>query len=207
MEAIIGAAAEYACLNRKLGHWFKPEEGISFNNADDSCKNLKSAIEPHIMNLVNTVRRRLAGESVNLIAARVSGPNPEETIIALPSTRSCGLFPAIPKEKKNTSLSAAESPQGPHHAVGKAKGTEKDGHSGDNGKYLIGVLVAFFVVIVATILFCVCRTRTVKNVRPWKFGLTGQLQKAFVLSPYDYSHSFSNSCILHPVKSLIFYFL
>ncbi|XP_074336159.1 uncharacterized protein LOC141673310 isoform X2 [Apium graveolens] len=193
MEAIIGAAAEYACLNRKLGHWFKPEEGISFNNADDSCKNLKSAIEPHIMNLVNTVRRRLAGESVNLIAARVSGPNPEETIIALPSTRSCGLFPAIPKEKKNTSLSAAESPQGPHHAVGKAKGTEKDGHSGDNGKYLIGVLVAFFVVIVATILFCVCRTRTVKN-----FGDSGSSghqgssnNKLWLL----------DNCLLHLVRS------
>lgn len=103
------------------------------------------------------------------------------TIIALPITRSSGSFPAIPKEKIEPSLSPPESPQVPHHAVGKAENTEKeDGHSDDKWKYIGGVLVAIFVVIVGTIMFCVCRTRAVENIRPWKSGLTGQLQKAFV---------------------------
>lgn len=141
------------------------------------------------MSLVNTVRRRLAEESTNLAASRVSGTSAEETIIALPSTRSSGSFPAIPKEKKSPFLGPAEPPQAPHHTVAKLDTEKADGHLGDKWKYVVGVLVAIFVILVATIIFFVCRTRAVKNIRPWKPGLSGQLQKAFVTGiVFIYTH-------------------
>ncbi|KAK1382171.1 Protein MALE DISCOVERER 2 like [Heracleum sosnowskyi] len=176
---------------------FKHEEEDSSENAEDGFDEyLTSAIEPQITNLVNTVRRRLAEESINLFAAPVGESSNGEPIISLPSTRSSGSFPAIPKEKKKASLSPAESPQVPHHAVGKAKNMEKeDGHSGDKWKYVVGVLVAIFVVIVATIMFYVCRTQAVKNIKPWKSGLSGQLQKAFVTGvPKLNLHELETAC-------------
>nr|XP_017233188.1 PREDICTED: protein MALE DISCOVERER 1-like [Daucus carota subsp. sativus] len=193
---VTGAAAEYGCLNRKFGHWFKSEEGSSSENAEDCCENLTSAIEPHIKSAVNSIRRRLAEESTNLAATPASGSFPEEPIIALPSTRSSGSFPAVPKEKKNTSLAHAETPQVPHHAAAKPKKLEEaDRHSGEKWKYLVGVLVALFVVLVATIIFFVCRTRAVKNITPWKSGLSGQLQKAFVTGvPKLNLHELETAC-------------
>lgn len=46
-------------------------------------------------------------------------------------------------------------------------------------KYYIAVpLVAFF--LITSVLICICRRRNVVTIRPWKTGISGQLQKAFV---------------------------
>lgn len=133
-------------------------------------------------NLDGTVRRRLAEQSSNLAAAPSSSASAAEPIIALPSTRSSGSFPAVPKEKKEPLPSHAPAPSKPHHAVAQPENANKNagGHSGDDWKYIVGISVSVFFALVVTVLCFVCRTRAVKNIRPWKTGLSGQLQKAFV---------------------------
>lgn len=133
-----------------------------------------------MMNLDDIARRRLAEKSSNLAAAPASGVSSTEPIIALPSTRSSGSFPAVPKEKKEPLPSSAPSKS--HHAVAQPENTNENagGHSGDKWKYIVGISVPVFFALVVTILCFVCRTRAVKNIRPWRTGLSGQLQKAFV---------------------------
>ncbi|KAK1356674.1 hypothetical protein POM88_049930 [Heracleum sosnowskyi] len=161
---------------------FKFVEGSSCNNADNGCDTPSSSSEPQ--NLNDIVRRRLAAQSSNLAAAPARGASRSEQIIALPSTRSSGSFPAMPKERKKNPLPPAPSPtKPPTIPVGESRKTS--GHSGNMWKYIIGILSAVLVSVVALALFFFFRTRPGPDSQdtsvPWKTGLSGQLQKAFVI--------------------------
>ncbi|XP_017221929.1 protein MALE DISCOVERER 2 isoform X2 [Daucus carota subsp. sativus] len=218
---VSGAAAEYSCVNRKLGHRIfhchilslknkeaftkaetrlkaelvstqiqetlnhylrmlpspKFEESLFTDDAEVFCNNPRSSSESH--NLDNTVRRRLAEQSSNLAAAPATGASAAEPIIVLPSTRSSGSFPAVPKEKKEPLHSPAPAPPKHHHSVAQPQNANNR-YSGDEWKYIVGILVAVFFALLVTFICFVCRNLAVKNIRPWKTGLSGQLQKAFV---------------------------
>lgn len=223
---VSGAATEYGCVNRKLGHCIlhcdilspkkteafmkaesllkaeifssqiketlnrylhmfpslKFEEGPFSDNTEVCCNNPPCSSESHMKNLDDIVRRRLAEQSSNLAAAPASSASAAEPIIALPSTRSSGSFPAVPKEKKEPFPSDAPAPSKPHHAVAQPEYANENtgGHSGDDWKYIVGISVAVFFALVVTVLCFFCHTRAVKNIRPWRTGLSGQLRKAFV---------------------------
>lgn len=212
------AAVEIGCVNRKIGHcishgglesmkksksflptkWmpiyylnmlpmFKFEESSSNNNGNNCCDTLASSSELQIMNMYDVVRRRLEEQSSNLAAAPARGASPAN-IIALPSTRSSGSYPAVPKEKKIHSLPPVPSPaEAPINPVIESKKTseETSGYSGNIWMYIIGISSAVLVSVVALALFFICRTRTrtrtpADTSNPWKTGLSEQLQKAFV---------------------------
>lgn len=168
-------------------------KGSSHGHADDCCDHIPTgSSEPHLIqnvqNLVTVVRRKLVEQSSNLAAVPASGGSPPDHIISLPSSRSSGSFPAVSKPKKKQSPAPAPTPVKPstHEARNNPVRQFKQPigkHTSDGGntwKYIVGIASGVFLVIVATTLFLICRTHAAKTIGPWRTGLSGQLQKAFV---------------------------
>ncbi|KAL1811238.1 hypothetical protein ACET3Z_021303 [Daucus carota] len=101
-----------------------PGVGFSYTNTSSELYTAGGSFESH--NLDNSVHRRLAEQSSILAAAPATGASAAEPIIALPSTRSSGSFPAVPKEKKEPLHSAAPAPTKHHHAVAQPQMPRKD---------------------------------------------------------------------------------
>ncbi|KAK6133521.1 hypothetical protein DH2020_032735 [Rehmannia glutinosa] len=190
-------AAEVGCVNRKFGHciWqsvlkqsqkstpssFKFGSQSSHDQADDSRSNLTGVIW-NVDNRVNNVRRVLVEQSSNL-AAIPPTPVQLEPVIALPS-RSSGSFPAISYAKKLSpapvlSPSRQESTNADTTNPGSVS-QPNAGKSGNSVKLIVGLSVAVFLLMVAVAMCIVCRSRAARTIGPWKTGLSGQLQKAFV---------------------------
>ncbi|KAF7803313.1 protein MALE DISCOVERER 2-like [Senna tora] len=136
--------------------------------------------------LVNFERRNLLDESSNLAAAPVSVA-PTQQIISLPTTISSGSFPAVSTAHNNQNQSASPLPAPASNGneanrrsppADDASGTETG--NGIAWKYIIIVLGVLVLIIVLVIIFCLWNKRAVKAIRPWKTGLSGQLQKAFI---------------------------
>ncbi|KAI3466743.1 hypothetical protein Pfo_023406 [Paulownia fortunei] len=169
---------------------FKFGSESSHNQADDSQSNLtdlpESGVIWNVDNQVNNVRRILVEQSSNLAAIppNVGTPGQLEPVIALPS-RSSGSFPAIPNRKK---LSPAPVPSPTSSQEHKTTDTTNPGavsqptagKSGNSLKLIVGLSVVVFLLIVAAAMFIICRSRAARTIGPWKTGLSGQLQKAFV---------------------------
>ncbi|KAI3805137.1 hypothetical protein L1987_27218 [Smallanthus sonchifolius] len=139
----------------------------------------------------NVVRRKLAEQSPNLAAA----PSPRDGIgppkvIALPTTRSSGSFPAVPKKPPPPppppppTPPPALSPDTSNETQPPINPTPANGREeSSSDKWKIWVIVSFCIlllIIIAIALWCVCRSRAVKTIGPWRTGISGQLQKAFV---------------------------
>ncbi|CAI9755180.1 unnamed protein product [Fraxinus pennsylvanica] len=168
------------------------------HHADDSCSNQRSSLEPDVIenvkNLVNNARRILVEQSSNLAAAPANIRSPSDPIIALPS-RSSGSFPAVTNRKKPAPLvpspilppqhepsNTTNPPPDSSGAVSKPNDKQSPAgeKSGNSWKYIIGISSAVFLLIIVAAVFVICRSKVVQTIRPWKTGLSGQLQKAFV---------------------------
>jgi len=170
------------------------------NYAGISCSNLPSAIEPYVIenvkNVANNARRILVEQSSNLVAAPANIRSPSDPIIALPSSRSSGSFPAIPNRKgpppvpipsptpppQNETHNTTNPPPNSSGAV--SKPTDKPSHDGEkfknSWKYIVGIASAVILLIFVVAVIVICRSRAAQKLSPWKTGLSGQLQKAFV---------------------------
>ncbi|KVI00943.1 Leucine-rich repeat-containing protein [Cynara cardunculus var. scolymus] len=139
----------------------------------------------------NVVRRKLAEESPNLAAA----PSPNDgfgppKIIALPSSRSSGSFPAVPKDKKAHAINQPPSyglvqgsPEESSSTSSQPPTNDQPPQSRMNSykcRILIAISCIVLLLIIGIALCFVCRTRAVKTIGPWRSGISGQLQKAFV---------------------------
>ncbi|KAD4179436.1 hypothetical protein E3N88_28027 [Mikania micrantha] len=135
--------------------------------------------------VVNVVRRKLAEESLNLAAAPsrrdVTG---SPKIIALPTTRSSGSFPAVPKNPPPPSSPPQPQPQPPPPTQPPANLTpEGERERSSSDKWKIWVIIGsciILLIIISIALWCVCRSRALKTIGPWRTGISGQLQKAFI---------------------------
>ncbi|KAF5789854.1 putative protein kinase RLK-Pelle-LRR-VI-2 family [Helianthus annuus] len=138
----------------------------------------KSELEAEMVE--NDVRRKLAQESLNLAAA----PSPSDgtgppKIIALPTTRSSGSYPAVPKHKKE------HNPLGlDQETISSQPPANQAQESSNIYKWKIWFIISFCIlllIMIAIVLWCVCRRCIrVKTMGPWRSGISGQLQKAFV---------------------------
>lgn len=129
---------------------------------------------------VNTVRRRLLEETSNLAAAPASSAPPKE-FAAVPSTGS-GSFPAISSKKPSPAPASApntlssSTPTKTTDSVG-----NEDASSKRSVKWVyVLVLPLLASLLVMACMLLVCRNKGVATIGPWKTGLSGQLQKAFV---------------------------
>lgn len=144
---------------------------------------------PYVLSNVHehTVRRRLAEETRNLHAAPGSD-GPLNQVVSVPPTAS-GSFPAIrDKSKLKPSLSPISPslpPVSPSitHPESTPTSVVNDLTSSRRSamwKYILVLLVAALFLALATCIFLVCHSKGVATIGPWKTGLSGQLQKAFV---------------------------
>lgn len=147
---------------------------------------------------VSFTRRKLLEQASNLAAAPApaGGESPSGQIIALPTTRSSGAFPAVPnaKSKQSNPPALLPSPAAPpprhtshepsqNSTVVSGNPTQQHSSSGSSGNmWKIAIIVAGVAVllIVAAAMLCMCRSQAVKTIGPWKTGISGQLQKAFI---------------------------
>ncbi|GLT68332.1 hypothetical protein SLA2020_405760 [Shorea laevis] len=151
----------------------------------------------NVKNIVHIVRRRLLEQTQNLPAAPAEGESPADQIVALPITRSSGSFPAVPSatnkqsppaphdppvqgttsgQSSQTSNGASQKPSTPQTPT---EASQQASSPVNLWKYLI-IIPCGAVLLIALLMIILCRKRAVKVIGPWKTGLSGQLQKAFV---------------------------
>ncbi|CAN8267374.1 unnamed protein product [Cochlearia groenlandica] len=153
-----------SCANRKLGYWY-----CYINNETSFSK-----------------RRELLEGTSNLAAMPApDAPSPSPEIKTKVFPRSSGSFPALANAKKRIPplipppLPAAEknntvTSDPPREFEEKTNGFR------DLWLYVVIGFAAFVAMLVIVAIIFFCRKRAVKSIGPWKTGLSGQLQKAFV---------------------------
>ncbi|KAJ1414135.1 Serine-threonine/tyrosine-protein kinase, catalytic domain [Sesbania bispinosa] len=175
----------FACINRKFGHWFKNDHEGKFCHVLPSSNELE--IIQNAPNLVNSARRKLLDQTSNMAAAPYSG-GPTIEFSSVPITVSSGSFPAVPdaNKKQNQSPAPLPSPPDPPHGASDGNQTSQQHSANGSGasrklwKYIIISIAVVVLVIVIIILLCIWRKRAAKIISPWKTGISGQLQKAFI---------------------------
>ncbi|XP_057433004.1 protein MALE DISCOVERER 2 isoform X2 [Lotus japonicus] len=135
-------------------------------------------ISQNIPNLVNSARRKLLAQSSNLAAAPYSG-GPTIEFSSVPTSLSSGAFPAVPNDNKKKNQPPAPLHSPPHDASASHQHST-NGASKNLWKYIIIIIVVAVLVAVIIILLCIWRKRAAKIISPWKTGISGQLQKAFI---------------------------
>ncbi|EEF28099.1 protein MALE DISCOVERER 2 [Ricinus communis] len=184
-----GVVSGNDCINRKVRNGFKLGKDTLHECGDNSCDKLASSPGLHMVQnveiLVSSARRRLFELSSNLPAGPASGGSSSQQIIALPTTRSSGSFPAIPNAKKDPPPPPAPVAAPPVESPPKGFQSDSDvtptnEQSSHTWIYFLIIPIVFALVIISLGLVLICRKRGVTTIGPWKTGLSGQLQKAFV---------------------------
>ncbi|XP_042064444.1 protein MALE DISCOVERER 1-like isoform X1 [Salvia splendens] len=144
----------------------------SLHNQPDACDIdiTESAVRWNVDDRTNQ-RRVLVEQSANLVALPPNAVPPVQLGSVVIPSRSSGSFPAVPNAKKRAPSSASSPPSVTQPTGGK---------SGHSLKHIIWLSILLLLLIVASIMLVVCRSRAAQTIRPWKTGLSGQLQKAFV---------------------------
>ncbi|KAI6705403.1 hypothetical protein NL676_008365 [Syzygium grande] len=149
-----------------------------------------------VLNMQNgfSSRRKLLEQSSNLAAAPVDVGSLPSEITTVPITRSSGSFPAVTNGKKRQSSAPPAPPPSlasPHSQNSSKPNNESSqtttadsppsGLSEEAQRYIIIIVpsVAVLLIIFAS-MFIFCRKQGVATIGPWKTGLSGQLQKAFI---------------------------
>lgn len=183
-------ANEIECANRKVGHWLKYISDSSYDHGGKHADNLLgNSAEPYIMqsaHVMSTVRRRLLQETSNLAAVPVNSAPPQE-VATVPSVGS-GSFPAVPSSNDgNSGKKESSPPMMPTNPPDSSPSDQKPAGSVDKSStswgffvYILIAVGAIFLLTLAAIMLLVCCRRKGGAIGPWKTGLSGQLQKAFV---------------------------
>ncbi|KAJ8531532.1 hypothetical protein K7X08_026966 [Anisodus acutangulus] len=169
----------------------------------DECKdcsdNLPRSSRPHIIHTIQhqeeIARRKLVEQSSNLPAAPANIKGPSVPVIQMPSSRSSGSFRAVPNSDGATPPTHLSSPPPHHESQDKLNPGEQSTRafkqptnsqappaekSESTWKYVVGICIGVFLLILAVSVFLICRIRAARTIGSWKTGLSGQLQKAFV---------------------------
>ncbi|XP_060193676.1 protein MALE DISCOVERER 2-like isoform X2 [Lycium barbarum] len=161
------------------------------NQIEYSSDNLQSSSRPHIIHTIqNQARRKLVEQSSNLAAVPANGGNPMGPVVSVPSSRSSGSFHAVPNTQGTPPSPLPSSRQQPESPNPKGQSntavkqpTDRQAppppKSGNIWNYIVSGFGVFLLVVAASV-FLVCRSRAATTIGPWKTGLSGQLQKAFV---------------------------
>ncbi|KAF6161868.1 hypothetical protein GIB67_002578 [Kingdonia uniflora] len=211
MKQLDNADSFRILIKEKLLHYLDVSPLFRFikassNSVEKCCSNLLSSHEPYmVQNIeseVNFARRKLLQESTNLPAAPASKSAHFEPI-SVPYTRSSGAFPAIPNGKKVSSSPPllTSLPDPPLQQAASNTNEQKslvDGSTEKRWKYVYVVPGMAFVLTIAAGMLLMCRRRGVKTIGPWKTGISGQLQKAFITGKF---YIYESKSILHIDKT------
>ncbi|KAJ0977365.1 hypothetical protein J5N97_012839 [Dioscorea zingiberensis] len=168
------------------------ERGFLDCHGEKHSDDLPTVAEPYIMQNVhrnvNSVRRRLLEvtrklqgpnssskiNNRNLPAAPVVG-TPPQGVVAVPSVGS-GSFPAVPYSKIKPSPAPPTTSANPKPVTSGPTSSEKI----LNLRLIIIIIVIALLLIFAASMYFMCRRKGIATIGPWKTGLSGQLQNAFV---------------------------
>ncbi|TKY71850.1 LRR receptor serine/threonine-protein kinase [Spatholobus suberectus] len=184
---ILTKATLMKCLNAFVFPLYKSLPFIG--QEEDYCDLLPSSYVPEITQnipeLVNSARRKLLqSSSSNLVAAPFNG-GPIIEFSSIPTTLSTGAFPAIldANKKQNQSPTPLHSPSDSPHDASNGNQTSQqhatNGASGKLWKHIISIVIVVLIIVIIILLY-IWRKRAVKVISPWKTGISGQLQKAFI---------------------------
>ncbi|CAN1230027.1 Protein MALE DISCOVERER 1 [Linum grandiflorum] len=98
----------------------------------------------------------------------------------VPITRGSGAFPAIPDSKFPSNTGASPDEDGDDDQDAKKGPIEHNHAQWDALFYFFLALMVVFLLAFLVILLILWRRRGGKTITPWKTGLSGQLQKAFI---------------------------
>ncbi|KAJ4912614.1 putative LRR receptor-like serine/threonine-protein kinase MRH1 [Raphanus sativus] len=181
------------CANRKLGHCIsrnhvirvKKVEAFVFRIKATSRRFLKAL--PSFLDKTDIFKRRELLEETSNLAAEPApqspSPSPETTTEASP--RSSGSFPAVTNAKKRIPplVPPPTSPDEDTSSVPSKNQPQDNNHSKGSKHvwlYVVIAVASFIGLLIIVAVIFLCRKRAVKSIGPWKTGLSGQLQKAFV---------------------------
>ncbi|XP_024011020.1 protein MALE DISCOVERER 1 [Eutrema salsugineum] len=198
--------AVFDCVNRKLGYCVSRRSLIRLNKAEAFVLRIKATTRQYMVqresqgknyaanhsisfkNETSIFKRRELLEGTSNLAAmpapNATSSSPEVITKVLP--RSSGSFPALATAKKRKPPLIPPSSPPPtaenNNTISDPprKFEEKSKGFKDVWCYVVIGVAAFvaMLIIIAVIFFF--RKRAVKSIGPWKTGLSGQLQKAFV---------------------------
>ncbi|XP_074272365.1 protein MALE DISCOVERER 1-like [Silene latifolia] len=174
--------------NKKIDIWPSGVTDSLYGPQDSPSSNLESSYGANLLqkahNLASSRRRRLAEQSSNLEAIPDKDLNPGAQVNSQPISRSSGSFPASGIETSPFIASPSAPPDSNSQPV--AQQGQPTSHS-DKGKpsqkvwvYVAVALGVAFLLVFAAALFFMWRSRCAKPIGPFKTGISGQLQKAFV---------------------------
>uniref|UniRef100_A0A803ME01 Protein kinase domain-containing protein n=1 Tax=Chenopodium quinoa TaxID=63459 RepID=A0A803ME01_CHEQI len=174
-------------INRKFG--FRPKVAMEsrLGHGSNQIGNLETSYEPNMLQNVQVLpavtRRKLIDQSnVEALPAKNS---PVSQVTSQPILSSSGSFPALVKEKSQ-SRPPSSVPSDPNSQQEKTPAQTAQSHANtEKPSQKVWVFVAIglgvlFLLAVAAALYFMWRSRGARPIGPFKTGISGQLQKAFV---------------------------
>lgn len=133
-------------------------------------------------------RRELLEETSNLAAEPApQAPSPSPETITEASPRSSGSFPAVTNAKKRIPPLVPPPPSPDENTSSDSSKNHPQPQDNKQSKgskhvwlYVVIAVASFLGLLIIVAVIFLCRKRAVKSIGPWKTGLSGQLQKAFV---------------------------
>ncbi|KAI4372008.1 hypothetical protein MLD38_010296 [Melastoma candidum] len=159
--------------------------GDADDDADDGCTDAECLTMPKIVQKMstssNSARRRLVEQSSNLAADPVDLGSLPSRIPSVLITRSSGSFPAVPRANFGNS-NALPMPPTPSQGGSGSILPRQDPATYPMNWWKFAVIIPGILImtVIIIVMITLCRKQGVRTIGPWKTGLSGQLQKAFV---------------------------
>lgn len=180
--------------SRKVAHQQTISTESGLDQGDNQIGNLESSYVPNMVqnqdvhNRASVLRRRLSDQSSNLEAVPTKVNSPPIQVTSQPISRSSGSFSAVVSDKNRSQPVAPEPSESNSQQVNKPTKHAPVSHSNrgkgrPSGKVWVYVAVglgAAFLLAVVVALFLMWRSRGARPIGPFKTGISGQLQKAFI---------------------------
>ncbi|CAI9087263.1 OLC1v1021295C2 [Oldenlandia corymbosa var. corymbosa] len=193
MNLTLATAAEVGCVNRKVGHCYRFGKGSLRDGADQPGPSEQHSTK-HEHHVADHTRRILVEQSSNIAAYPYNEGISLGDFFSAPSSMGSGSFPAVPKQKNISAPLSGVPTSGPLHppsntmsSSGASFGNQPmdkpnpaSGSSEHTWKYVVGFSGGGILLFAAAAMLVVVYGRAARDIRPWKSGLSGQLQKAFV---------------------------
>ncbi|XP_068665435.1 protein MALE DISCOVERER 2-like isoform X2 [Aristolochia californica] len=183
-------------VNRKVGHWFRSGKGSSHCYRENCIDTETGSTEPRMLanawNLKHSGHRKLLGVFSSNLAALPAPWVSVELIFFSPYITSGSFLattspngntnkPLIPTGGTSQNVQPISTISPSHSASDNINTDDVKSRANHVGKWKYILLVVAFALLIATIIIFMCRSKGVATIGPWKTGLSGQLQKAFVI--------------------------
>ncbi|KAL6627222.1 hypothetical protein ACP70R_030948 [Stipagrostis hirtigluma subsp. patula] len=189
-------ADQAGCFSRKVGCWSDFKHWVSLSGLREKyCTNIPNFGGAHIMrnlqSFASAMHRRLLLEAGNLPALTGNDVKSSDLATSKETQRPAevlslgsGAFPAFPKPDGQILMpllpEAIDATQVHQLSADVAQSTDKSGAKYSKWAYLIIIPAAILLICLIVALILVWRKRGRAPIAPWKTGLSGPLQKAFV---------------------------